>query len=353
MIYFLVNNDYQLLDARRHLQQLREREIAATLIEVPHTLNTVDRTAGFEAVMTFASPLTSHGWLAAWPRYFASARDVVRRLRPDGRDTLLFYTEFELVNHFIALRFKARGAKTVLLEDGGFGTYLPFSIDAAEPLGAKERLIAAMTRRLPDKTIDAVAMYRDVRIVRSIPTLLMHDAERPRIDPIPGKVIFLNERMYDVYQTPEQYVNSLHRILAALIAGFDQVSFKFHPREQDDWTRRIRAILAVTYPSVRIIEERQSIEHLMAEERPEVLASYFSTTLLNLGTCGVEPLYLYHLFEELAQQKIFRQTTTLLAQWHYRFVQSLTDVRAGYQSGFDRPDERARLNVCDLAADRL
>ncbi len=371
MIYFLVNNDYQLVDAQRHLAQLRAIGVAASLIEVPHALNAQDRGAGFEGVISLESPLTSRGWMAAWPRYFASARQVVRKIAPQAGDTLFFYTEFELLNHLIARRFKAAGARAILLEDGGFGTYLPFSIEAGEPLGTKERVIAAMTRLLPglrgtvfhkvndqvfpwlpDSAIDAVAMYREVRIVRSIPTVLMHDVERPRIETRQGKAIFMNERMYDVYQTREQYFRGLDVILGALTAGFPSVSFKFHPREQEEWTSAIRALLASRFPSVRIIEERQSMEHLLAVERPEVLASYFSTTLLNLGDCGVQPMYLYHLFEDLATQKIFRQTTALLKQWHYRFVDGFADVRTGYRSGLDTPGSRARTTICQLAAGR-
>jgi hypothetical protein len=112
----------------------------------------------------------------------------------------------------------------------------------------------------------------------------------------------------------------------------------------------IRALLASRYPSVRIIEERQGMELLLATERPEVLASYFSVTLLNLGDCGVQPLYLYHLLDELASQKYFRQTTALLEQWGYRFVGSFAEARSGYRSGLDRPDGRARTTVCELAA---
>lgn len=371
MIYFLVNNDYQLVDARNHLARLRVCGQAVKLIEVPHTLNTQDRGEGFDEVFTIRSPLTSHGWLAAWPRYFAVAREVERRLNPAPGDTLFFYTEYELVNHFVTLLFKRKGARTVLLEDGGFGTYLPFSISETEPLSIKEKVIAWMTRRmpglsrtrfhkvndevfpwLPDHAIDALATYRSVAIVRAIPVVVMAQPERARIEPIIGKVIFMNAPMYEFYQTDDQYLSGLDRILQALTAGFTQVSFKFHPREQEVWTSRIRKLLNDRHPTVRVIEERQGIEHLLAQERPEVLASYFSTTLLNLGNSGVQPLYLYHLIGELAAQKFFRRASDLLTQWKYRFVKSFPDARTGYRSGLDELETPPGSTICNLLADQ-
>lgn len=367
MIYFLVNNDYQLFDARRHAKEMQMRGFGCTLLEVPHALHSQDRMNGFVATLSFPSPLTSNGWLGSWPRYFNSSRQVHRALQPKSTDTLIFFTEFELLNQFIVHHFRRNRARVYLLEDGGVGTYVPFSISDREPLNAKEWLIAAMTRLLPclshtvfhkingqvfpwlpDRLIDAVCLYRPVKTVRKIPTILIQPKQSQPINVMQGKVIFLNQPLYDCYVKEESYLASLDSILAALSKGFKEVFFKFHPRESEPWTGRILGLLREKHPSVQLVEDPRGIEELLAELKPEVLAAYATTTLLNLEGTGVEPLYLYHLFKDLADQKIFQQLTTLLSQWNYNFLPSLEGARSGFRGGLDACKINERMSLCDL-----
>lgn len=373
MIYFLVNNDYQLYDARRHLLALRNSDLSSGLIEVPHTLNSPNRGEGFDSICRFVSPLTKHGWLGAWARYFASARDVHSALHPAADDVLLLYTEYELLNHFIALRFKRANARVYLLEDGGVATYIPFSLPMREQLSVKERVIATMTRCLPhlgetqfhkvngmvfpwlpDRFIDGICVYRPLEVVREIPIQMMCRPGTLRIRPICGRVIFLNERMYDLYQTPDQYMDGLDRILSALSKGFVEVHFKFHPREEDNWRQRIRRLLNDRHPKVRIIEDTQAIEELVAEMRPEVLASYFSAALLNVGSPDIEPMFLYQLLPELNCQKVFMQLSALLKKWNYQFVGSFEAACSGYRSAVTLTSNGAtQSSLVDLLKPRL
>ena len=76
-----------------------------------------------------------------------------------------------------------------MIEDGGFATYIPMSVAESEPLSMRERCIQMAFRlvpginrsqlfkvngqlfpRLPDNAIDAFAIYRDVRLMRTTPT---------------------------------------------------------------------------------------------------------------------------------------------------------------------------------------
>lgn len=300
-------------------------------------------------------------------RYFECAKEVARSIRPCASDTLFLYTEYELVNHFIAMRFKEAGARVYLLEDGGVGTYLPFSLVGGELLSLKEHIIAAMTRVLPglsktrfhkvngmvfpwmdDAYLDGVCLYRPLKIVRSIPVHVLSGASNKPVSPHNGRVIFLNERMYDDYQTEQQYIEGLDRILASLEHGFDEVYFKFHPREETEWTSRIRKILALKHPSVQIISDTRAVEALIPEYRPEVMASYFSTALLNLSGTGIEPMFLYQLLPELASQKVFTQLSALLNQWNYHFVKTWNDARSGYQSNLSSTVDGIQLTISDL-----
>jgi len=368
MIYFLVNNDYQLVDARRHLAELRARGLVATLIEIPHTLNAERRGEGFERVVTLPTPLRGQRWVKAWRGCFGAPSRIAAALQPTAADVLFFYTEYELLNHMAALRFKAAGARIFLLEDGGFATYVPFSVAAEEAMTLKERIIAAMTRRLPglrgtrfhkingqvypwlpDRVIDAVGVYRAITPIRDLKIRLLRRQARPAVAPHKGRVIFLNQPMYDHYQTDDQYLAGLDRLVGALCKGFHEVLFKFHPRESPAWRERIGALLAQRHLRVRILEDDRPFEQLATAYVPEALASYFSTALLNLDVTGIEPLYLYHLLPEVAEQPVFAQATLLLQRWGYRFAPSIDDVRSGFSSGLEDEGEAGRESVADIA----
>lgn len=370
MIYLLVNNDYQLFDARSHAQTLAAFGVVPTLIEVPHTLHEADRSQGFAHVLTLPSPSRGYGWLGAWLRYFATARQVRCALQPRDDDVLFMYTEFELLNQFVALQFKRAGARVYLIEDGGVGTYLPFSLPGSEPLSFKEHVIALMSRCLPglahtrfhklngvvfpwlpDRQLDGVCLYRPVKIIRDLPVIVLSRARAVPVKRQCGRVIFLNERMYDNYQSDTQYLVGLQRLLTLLTQGFDEVLFKFHPRETAVWRERIRARLAAQLPSVRIVASDRAMEAVIDELRPEAIASYFSTALLNLDGTGVEPMFLYQMLPELAAQKVFVQLTTLLTQWGYRFVRVDAEARSGYVSGLNDSGSTPCTGLADLVAD--
>ncbi|WP_157263629.1 polysialyltransferase family glycosyltransferase [Azohydromonas aeria] len=367
MIFFLVNNDYQLLDARHHAGALKREGLASTLIEIPHKLADAPEVAEFAARLRLASPVKLRGPARRWLGYRASAREVANRLDPQATDVLFIYTEFELLNHLVAHRFKRAGARVFIIEDGGVGTYIPFSLPSNEALSTREKIAAAMTRRLPglrgtqfhklngivfpwlaDGQLDGLCTYRPLSIVRKIPVTVLAPPTRQKISPRTGCVIFLNQPLYADYQTDEGYLQGLQQIMQALQAGFDEVLFKFHPRETDEWTTRIRSTLAEQAPRVRIIEETGPVETLLESTRPEAVASFFSTTLLNLDGTGITPIFLYHLLPDLASQTLMRQLTGLLQQWNYRFVTHWEDLRSGYDSGMAAEGDGIRLNLHDL-----
>ncbi len=366
MIHFLVNNDYQLLDARRHRRELAEIGLDAVLIEIPHTLEASRSGQDFTRVVRLPSPARAMKWLKSWRGYRKLPAVIAAELRPGPEDVLFFYTEFDLANHMVARHFKAAGARVYLLEDGGLGTYVPLSAPGGEPLTLKERIIAAMTRLLPglgdtrfakvnaqvypwlpDELVDGLCVYRDIAPVRRLEVLLMEPDRRARVEPVRGRAIFLNQPMYDHFQTAEDYLADLDRILTALGKGFAEVFFKFHPRESAAWRTRIGALMRERHPGIQLIEERQPFEELASTWRPEVLASYFSTALLNMAP-GIEPLFLYHLIPAIARQPTFEQTTSLLQRWGYRFAPTFDAVRTGYVGGLEVDDLEPRVRLSSL-----
>ncbi len=176
----------------------------------------------------------------------------------------------------------------------------------------------------------------------------MRRPARKPCDIRPGSVVFLNERMYDHYQTGDAYLAGLRRLLTALTKGFETVHFKFHPREPEGWKARIRLLLAREFPTIDVINQPGIIEEMIQCYRPAVLASYFSTPLLNIEYEGIEPLYLYQLLDDVRDQPVFAIVSRMLRMWGYRFVDSDNEVHSDYRSGIMIDDPASGIELCQL-----
>lgn len=348
MIYFIINNNYQYYDFELHLFEIQAHDIA--LIEIPHALDAHEH-HGVSLVLQYRAA-SRNGFVSQILNYLRQSRRIGHEIFPTKNDVCFLYTEYELLNQYIVMRFKKAGARVFLIEDGGLATYLPFRILDSELLTAREWVKQQIFRMLPglsglrlhkinghilswmpDSFLDGVCFYRPLAIARNIPTILLRRQPQPRIEGIQGRVVFLNEPMYIAYQNEEEYLIGLNQIIKSLCGDFDTVLFKFHPRETIEWRSRIRQRVLSNFPGVKIIEDNAGIEEVIDQYYPSVAASYFSAGLLNLLDRGVEPLYLYHLIPDLNQQPICREATSVLHELGYTFVHNFSDVSANYQSG--------------------
>ena len=150
---------------------------------------------------------------------------------------------------------------------------------------------------------------------------------------VPGRSLFLNEDLYSGQLDAEQYLDSALAILSRLCEEFSSVLFKFHPRETAEWRRRICERVLSRLPGVQVIKSNAGIEDIVDQYRPSIAVSYLSAGLLNLLYRGVEPLYIYHLFPELRDQPLYRETTEILRTQGYNFVPSIAAISASYRSG--------------------
>lgn len=367
MLYALINTDYHLHALRQHgLAELGGSE-GVTLITVPHALASGKDTSDFRAVYRFDTPIGRSRMPFTLFQYVSQARAVVHTLKPGPRDTLIFFTEMEWLNHIVVQHFYRHGARTVLLQDGGLGTYVQNSFPESEPLGWRERCVLAAYRlvpglkrsgvfkfnsvlypRIPDTTIDAIALYQDAPLQRQVPVRYVRQPARKRCDVESSTVVFLNQPLYYYYQTDEAYLAGLQHLVAALVRGFETVHFKFHPRESDVWKQRIRELLIRNFPTINVIDRLGSMEEMILDYRPGVLASYFSSGALNLEYEGIEPLYLYHLLDDLKDQAAFAGTTRILQSWGYRFVRDDSEICSGYRSGIETADPGTRVDLYQL-----
>lgn len=370
MIYFLVNNTYQLYDARLHLSDLQSSGFEVILLEVPHLLVEPDR-AGFMATYSFER-FQLKSYIKSWRNASSLRRKLDNEIVPCDDDVLFIYTEFEPFNQIIAVQFKNSGARVYLIEDGGFATYVPFSSNKAESLSAKEKIKELMIRAIPslsvlhfhkvngiifpwmdDSILDGVCIYRKVKIARSIRSLLIQRPIVEKINVIDNSVIFLNDTIYYYYQTEDKYLLGLNSIIKSLCEGFSIVYFKFHPRESLEWRKKITDVVLDRYQRIIIINHDVGVESIVELYRPSVAASYFSAALLSLQERGVEPMYLFHLFDELRRQPVFMVVASILNGWGYRFLSDLSDIDAGYKSGIITTEfNQSKISLIELITNK-
>jgi len=363
MIYFLVNNNYHRYDLERNKANFHDSDI--TVIEIPHNLDQKCE-GGFYNTFRF-QPKEKSSLIVYFFNYLLVARKI-KKIKPTSSDILFLYTEFELMNQLVVRLFKAVGARVYLIEDGGMGTYVPFRSQFSEALTLKEHLkkiIYSMLpglnelrfhkmngvvfRWLPDLYFDGVCEYAPIPHRRKIPTILVRRPNIPSLQStVKARVIFLNECIYDYYQNEDQYLSGLMVILDNLIFNFNEVYFKFHPREAPEWRANITIKVLNKYPTLKIIDNKTAFEEMVDIYRPAILASYFSSALLSLIECGIEPLYLYHLIPELREQPIFKEVTSILNQMGYKFAPSFSAINKNYQSGLIGRRYKEAITLADI-----
>jgi len=367
LIYFLVNNDYQYIEAERVARDLRTEGYSVSLIAVPHTLTIDLNKALFSQIEWIDSPANSK-WIYAWLRYLLASQLVRSSFAPTAFDKLIIFTEFELMNQIIAQWFKCCGAEIFLLEDGGAGTYIPLTLPRADPLTWKDRVKLAMIKLIPtlqrthftkfsgtliplldDNVLNGIILYRNLRINRKPPVYVVRRPLQNRLEICRGKAIFLNQPLYkDNIQTQENYAVGLKKILTALSDGFDEVLFKFHPRESEARRNEIHKTILCNFPNVSLVGEREPLEHLLAKIRPEAVVSYHSTPLLNLKGTGINPIFVFHLLNDLKDQSAFVAMRALLVSWQYQFPSNWQDVSSGFDPGATFDDVRGARPLSEI-----
>lgn len=372
MIYFLINNDYHYFDFELHVPTLGTETVH--LVEIRHTLARRDSTQSM--TISRFEPVLNSGVARALLSQFYTARAIQRSIRPSSSDVLFLYTEYEPLNQLVVSLFRRVGARVYLIEDGGIATYITFRVPVSEPLRPKEQLLRALYRCLPgagklrmqkiggnlypwmpDDSFDGVCLYRPVRIGRNIPVLpLRRPAQSWVTNSNRERILFLNQDLYAFnYLSDDDYLDMLSKVLAGLSVGFEEVLFKFHPRETEAWRERIRRQIVGRWPNVVCLTGSQGIEATLEEHGAGLAASFNSTALMSLVHRGVEPVFLYHLFPLLTRHADFHENTAVLREWGYVFVEDVRDVTPAYRCGLAAVDSAVggRRSIGEIVSVRL
>ncbi|MDH4944068.1 polysialyltransferase family glycosyltransferase [Sulfurimonas sp. C5] len=344
MIYFLVNNNYHLLDVYEHCKNLRKFE--KSLIQIPHTLECISKDENFNNIFIFKTPFSK------MKNYFniinvkKIERKVKSKLTINANDILFVYTEYEILNQYIITLFKKNGAKVYVIEDGGFPTYLTYSIEDTEPLSLKEKIKLfyfnyflgyrfvnflkynnLIFPQINENYLDGVLLYLDINIVRNIKKFLL-SKNKKQLDLDKSKALFLNEKIYEYYCSKSEYSDILKICIEKMIDKFEIVYFKFHPKETEEnklWQLKILN----QYSNVEIIQDNSPVENLLVIYKTKYVFSFLSAALLNLNAQGAVPVYIYHWFDNILENNVFQNIDNILHNIGYKFINKnceITDV---------------------------
>jgi len=284
---------------------------------------------------------------------------------PFGRGDIVFlFTEYEIANHFLVQRAKARGAK-VFIVDEGIGTYIINNYPrVSKGSSLKQRIIGEVIRhgqgfhksqrltgngtlyfpRLADEYYDGYLLFYRFPIRRDIPQV---HVEMPGMgEPIPNldrdAVILLGEGLHGYHMNEGDYIRSLKMLAQAAARSFKHVYFKFHHCELKVLDRPLFRDLQkqVRDLGINIIDfdKPVPVETLVPQLDfpPRFVVGYFSTALLNLFAAGCEPIFTCHLIKD--KNFDFFVVEGLLDSIGYHLISSYDDINQDYTSGltFDK-----------------
>lgn len=342
-IFFLINNNFHWNDMREHLHALGDYEV--NLICIPHTLDPELQFDGVHYVWRFESPFAKKRLGILNLRNTASTHDQIKKaLNIMPSDVLLMYTEFELLNQYVAMTFKRAGAKVFLLDEG-LGTYIVCSQKSDAKLPVKSWLHLRWSKYvigytwlrymyfnnrirpyMDDALIDGVLLYRDVVLSRKFPAYRIHGGKDNLILSLDAtKCLFVNSPTYQVHSSWDAYCNDLLEVFATLQRKFSQVYFKFHPRESKQQVEAVKRLLS-NFDKVCFVEDAGPVEDLLQTVQAKYAVSFISTSLLSLADKGVEPIYVFQLIDSLRGQSIVAAMSALLSSIGVHLIDSLDDI---------------------------
>jgi hypothetical protein len=342
MIYFLVNNNFQLLDVETHLAELKNDDIS--LIKIPHNL-TISLNYKFKEIYEFPrliNKLVDHFKL---PQIISIHSKIKNNLKEiSEKDTLIFYTEYEYLNHYVVNIFKEKKAKVILIDEG-FATYLSYSILENSNLGLKKKILNLYLKsilgykntkivslgqttktHLTDSQIDLLLLYNPLNLVRKVKTNHLKTDDRNFIGLKSNTALFLNERMYDYYVTMYEYLNIMNDILLNLSNNFETVYFKFHPRETDFEKNKIKSVIE-KHPKVKIIEDNNPVELLIEKIEAKYIVSFFAQTLLYLSNSNCTPIYTIQMYPQLMKNESLKVVNSILENMGYISLNNWSEIK--------------------------
>jgi hypothetical protein len=300
-VFFVVNNDYQGIDAREHMVCLAAKGRDSKIIGVPHRLREINVdfkvNAIFRGYRRWLSPFTSLGLLL-------QLRWIRRHFK--AGDSLIVYSEYEPINAMLAFLMKGNGGAVYLMEDGGFATYTRLMDRDVKPSSRySDKLCAGVISalgfpnifrwvvygdriqgRISERLIDSVLLYRkvanqtriDSRYIQYETSALTSDSS------LVSNVLYLGQDLYNAYMSLEEYTSYLTSIFGYLSLQDWTITYKPHPRENIKIAKEIAIGLDF---KVHFLESAKAIENIINEYQFDLVLSHSSSACLALNLKGI------------------------------------------------------------------
>ena len=304
-IYFLINNEYQLLDAKRHLVNFNKKKYKIIVLNGSKSKDDLKKHFKNLNVINLNLPQIRYtfAWFLSVITFFKFNKKIKYLIKNDKNSLLFFYNEVSLGNHLIVKFFKKNASRVFLINDAGFATYLTFS-DYSEknksklwnlrkfltnliPYLGDTRLVKACRYNyffwLPDKYIDGVIGYNFFKNKRKFPTYYIKDIKKNISKNINNnRILYFNSNEYeDGFLTKKQYLNITKKVISKLLKSYTEVIFKFHPRESKEIINLINNEY-ISNKKIKILNPNNNYENLINKFKIKNVASISSSASLTI-----------------------------------------------------------------------
>ena len=128
-IYFLINNEYQLLDTKKHLVNFNKKRYKITILNGYKSKKDLKKYFKNIKVINLNLPQIRYtfAWFLSAIKFFKFNRKIKYSIKTDKNSFLFFYNEVSLGNHLVVKFFKKNASKVLLINDAGLAAYLTFS----------------------------------------------------------------------------------------------------------------------------------------------------------------------------------------------------------------------------------
>jgi len=332
MIYFVVNNDFHVDNLLNQKESFDE--YALCVIRIPYNLkssnslsdNSIEVYTPNKKIIEFFNPLL-----------FLKAKRKVNEICFCSDDVVIFLTEYDPINLYVAYLAKKNGARVVLLEEG-IATYYNNIFKEHNALSFYAMCKLFYLRfflgfhfidsykgnflKIKDEYVDELVLYRDVNLDRDINVSVVDSCSEAYMSLDVNKALFLNQPLYESYLTETDYVDIFLDVINSLSEQFDEVFFKFHPRDSEVVKAKLRQILQ-TKKNVVIVAESLDLSGAVKRYKPLFAVSFFSDALFKLSESGMNMVFLYHLYPKLNNNPVLISLTKVLSEMGYQFSESI------------------------------
>ena len=340
IIYFLVNNHYQLIDVKKHLSHFKKKKYKIVILVCSRTNLEIElkNLKGFQIINLYSPQIRFRfTWYLNFIKVYKFLKEIRSKLIVNKNTYLFFYTEIDILNHLIVKFIKYNGGTNYIINDAGFATYLNFS-NFTEIIYAKSFIIRKYILKLipflrntrlvkgyhyhffwlQDHYIDGVIGYKYFSNKRDFPLYLLNETKKTlKISPN-NKVLFLNSMHYsEVLESDLDTFLKMHQLIfKKLLKSYSEIIFKFHPRDSEVFRNEIRKKYQ-NEKRIKLLDSIDDYQNLIIKLKIKCIASICSSGCLSAPK-GIKVIFCFNLvkkFFPLEWQSSFKEIDKLLKLW--------------------------------------